>query len=503
MKKLLYLSLSVVTFFVASCKKNDSVTAVSPTTTTTSAIDQVKDSVFMYAQEEYLWYDGLPTAATFNAHNFTGTSDLAALQSEVNAISQYKKNPATNAAYEYSSSSPGSAKYSFVDNGQTAQVLSGNNGDFGFFPVYYTSYTDLRIRYVNPNSPAFKAGLHRGDLITSIVNVPSLDGNVAANISAINAALQASSITMTLKRNNGTSYTATLVVTNYTANPVMKDTVINTGNGRKVGYLVFSTFTSPANATPQLDAAFDYFIQQGITDLVVDLRYNGGGYVATAEYLDNLIVPASKSGTMMYASYYNNKLQADSYPLLAKKYYINKGDFSVPTNTVVFSKKKTLGISRVFFIVTSRTASASELTINNLIPEMDVQLLGSTSYGKPVGFFAIPITSYQLYIPEFETKNSAGKGGYYAGMTPASSDYPGYLSNDDVSKDFGDPTENLFSHALNYVTRGTFSIAGQQTNSLSGAAATMSIEQQNQLNEKLNDHTFNGMIFDNKALKKR
>ncbi|MEO6521453.1 MAG: S41 family peptidase [Mucilaginibacter sp.] len=493
MKKYFYLILlAFAAITTQSCKHR----------TDTPSIDLVKDSVFYYAKEDYLWNDAIPSYDAFNPRQYSSTSDINSLQSEIDAISQLKINPATQKPYEYNSSYPGESKYSFIDQGQTGQTLLGNNADFGFFPVYGPlNSTDLRIRYVNPGSPAAKAGIHRGELITAITGVPSLDGSVSSNISYINAALSAASITMTLKRANNTTYTTTVTAASYTANPVMKDTIYNVTASKKVGYLVLSTFTALTNAQSKLDAAFDHFISNNITDLVVDLRYNGGGYVETAEYLDNLIIPAAKSGTTMYTSYFNAGLQADNYPLLSNIFAISKGDFSIPKNTVNFSKKKTLsGINNVIFIVTNRTASASELAINNLIPHMNVKLVGTTSYGKPVGFFGIPVGGYTLYIAEFETKNAAAKGGYYAGMQPASADYPGYYSSDDVTHDFGDPAENLLARSLSYINIGTYSTPQQQVQNLAGINL-LSAQQQAALNSKFKDKTFNGMIFDRNKMR--
>lgn len=503
MKKYLYISLIVITGLFASCKKNNDITTNNNTDTTKSAstLDLVKDSVYLYAKEDYLWYDALPSYTVFNPRSFTGSSDIDALQKEVDAISQYKINLATNLPYEYNASYPGESKYSFIDNGQTSQILQGNNGDFGFFPVYYTSYTDLRVRYVNAGSPAAIAGMHRGDLITAINNSTNLDGSITANINAINNALQANTIALTLKRNNGTTYSVNLSTATYTLNPVMKDTIYNGTNGKKIGYLVFSTFTTLTNAKAPLDAAFNYFVNNGVTDLVVDLRYNGGGAVETAEYLDNLIVPAAKTGTTMYTYYFNDKLQNDNYPLLSKVFSISPGDFKAANNIQSFSKKGSLNINNVTFIVTGRTASASELTINNLLPEMNVKLLGSITYGKPVGFFPIPINKYNLYVPEFETKNSANQGGYYNGMTPGSATYPGLSAADDVSKDFGDPNEGLLAHALSYTNTGTFAIPAKQVASTSGLTM-LSTEQQKALNSKFDSHLFTGMVFNKKMHRK-
>jgi C-terminal processing protease CtpA/Prc len=476
MKKYFYLlSLLAVVLANTSCRKHSNAA---------TTLQLVQDSVFLYSQEDYLWYDALPTYDAFNPRQFSDQTDEYTLQDEVDAISQYKINPATGKPYEYNYSYPGEAKYSFIDNGQVATLLSGNNGDFGFYPAYGPlSYTDLRVQYVNPNSPAAAAHMHRGDLITAITGVTSLDGSSQTNINAIVNALNANTITMTLQHSNGTSYTVNLTVASYTTNPVMKDTVFTTTNSHKVGYMVFSQFTDLTNAQPYLDAAFSYFSGQNITDLVVDLRYNGGGSVETAEYLDNLIVPTAKTGTTMYTAYYNTKLQNDQYPLLATQYQINKGDFLPINNTSYFKKTNSLNISRVIFIVTDNTASASELTINNLIPEMNVQLVGTTTYGKPVGFFAIPINIYSLYIPEFYVLNSANNGGYYTGMTPGSTTYPGYFSSDDVDHDFGNPSENLLARALSYISTGTFSVPQQQVESTT-SASTLSVTQLSAMNSK-------------------
>ena len=222
-------------------------------------------------------------------------------------------------------------------------------------------------------------------------------------------------------------------------------------------------------------------------------------------------MPAASNGTLMYNSYFNDILTNNKEVLLANQvrrdpdtkqlYNYGQFDYSVAGNAVNFAKKGTLNISRVFFIVTGATASASELTINNLRPQLNVQFIGTTSYGKPVGFFDIDINKYELYIPEFETKNSKGQGGYYTGMTPGSADYPGVNDYDDVTKDFGDPTEGLLAHALNYVKTGTYSITTPQIQSLS-KAKTFSIDQSNAAAIQLNHNKFNGMVF-NKKLKLR
>lgn len=523
MKKTIYsiFILSVVLF--AACKSNKK---VNPTPDVTgpdapgTTLDKIKDSIFLYAKEDYLWYNSLPDYATFKPRTFTGGDDITALQNEVDALSQIAINPSTSQPYEYYSPSPGESKYSFIDDGTVSGELNGVIGDFGFAPLY-NDINDLRIKFVYPGSPADLAGIKRGYQITKIngrtslsYDAPGYGNGSSANLNfVINAYSNSNTISMDLMKPDGTTLTVTnLAVANYTVNPVLTYKTFDQGNGRIVGYIVFNSFTSPSNATPQLNAAFNYFTAQNVTDLVVDLRYNGGGYVATAEYLDNLIVPSGKSGSLMYNTYYNDILTNNKEVLLKNQwrkdqssgqdYNYAQFDYSVAGNAVNFAKQGSLNVNRVFFIVTGSTASASELTINNLRPNMDVQFIGRTSYGKPVGFFDIDINKYQLYIPEFSTKNSAGQGDYYGGFTPGSSSYPGVQDYDDVTKDFGDPTEGLLAHALNYVKTGTYSIRGTTIQSLAANQRTLSIEAQGIAGKQLEKHKFTGMIF-GKKLKMR
>jgi carboxyl-terminal processing protease len=393
MRKIFYLIVLLSATLLTSCKKdpkpNTDTDPIEPTKVG-SKLDLIRDSVYLYANEAYYWHDAMPDYATFKPRSFDGATDLAALQSEVDAISQFKINPATGKPYEYYAADPGTSKYSFIDNGEVSDELGGVKGDFGFAPFYNTD-SDLRIKYVYPGSPAAGKGIKRGYQIMDINgrNGSGLtyDGDgTGTNLNfLINAYSNSETIKMTLKRPDATTFTVTLNTTSYTVNPVLAQKVITVGS-RKVGYIVFNTFTSDANAKPKLDAAFSNFAAKGVTDLVVDLRYNGGGYVSTAEYLSNLIAPASKSGSLMYTTYYTDNLQNNKHPLLSAIYNIGADDFKPENNQVLFTKAGTLNATRVFFIVTGSTASASELTINNLLPVMNVKLIGTTSYGKPVGF---------------------------------------------------------------------------------------------------------------------
>jgi carboxyl-terminal processing protease len=509
MRKLLFCMIVLSAGLLSACKK-DKKTVVNNgnvTPVTGTPLQLMQDSVYLYAKEDYLWNTSLPSYDAFNPRSFKGSNDIGALSAELDALSQYAINPATSKPYEYYAPSPGHAKYSFIDDGSVTAGLNGVKGDFGF-GILYNQVNDLRVKFVYPGSPADLAGIKRGYQITSINGDANISydatgygtGNSTNLNRVINAYSNSGTISMNLTKQDGTTLTVTnLNTASYTVNPVLKETVVAAGT-HKVGYLVFNSFTVTSNSSPKLNAAFDDFIAQGITDLVVDLRYNGGGSIATAEYLDNLIVPTAKNGALMYTTFYNSNLQNDIYPLLAKKFAIQKGDFKPANNQAFFSKLKTLNISRVFFIVTGSSASASELAINNLRPYMDVQLVGRTSYGKPVGFFGIPINKYILYTPELVTKNSANQGDYYAGFNPGI-DIPGVNDFDDPTKDFGDPAEGLLAHILKYVQTGVYAVQSPATpGALLNRARFM--DDASKMNTQLDQHTFNGMIFNKfKALK--
>ena len=519
MKRTFYLLIVICIVFFAACKssKKNNPSPSGPGTTG-STLDKIKDSVYLYAKEDYLWYNQLPAYTDFNPRSFTGGDDITALTNELNALSQYAINPTTNQPYEYYIPDPGEAKYSFIDDGAVSAELNGNRGDFGLGVNFYQNVNDLRITYVYPGSPADLAHIKRGYLVTSVNNSTNIsyDGANGTNIAFLNNAFfNSNTISLTLQKPDGSTLTVNnMSIASYTVNPVLKDTIITTANGHKVGYVVFNSFTSDDNADPQLNPVFANFANANITDLVVDLRYNGGGYVSTAEHIDNLIVPAAKTNTLMYNTYYNDVLSANKEVLLKNQWRNDPqfGDYNygpdyisyaTADNVVNFAKSGSLNVGRVFFIITGATASASELTINNLRPVMDVQMIGEQSYGKPVGFFDININKYTMYTPEFYTQNSAGQGGYYTGFTPGSNGYAGVTADDDLSKDFGDPTEGLFSRALNYVNTGTYSVKTQTVQSVNPKYRSLSLAERVAVAKKFNSHQFTGMIAHKKRKLKR
>lgn len=484
MRKLRIAALCLMVAAVSSaCKKDPKTdTPVPPPVATGTRLQLSLDSLYLYAKETYLWYDAIPDYNTFNPRGYAGSDDLTSLQNELFKISQYKINPATTKPYEYNTSSPSRPKYSFVETGNAAQGikgtvdLDGQGNDFGLGLVVATSGSNryVFVRFVEKGSTAALAGITRG------CRIITMNGSaVSTDPGTINNILEAGgTMSLTLQRAlpaTGT-FTANLTKGAYTNDPVIYKVLPASGTNI-TGYLNLARFSQLTNVQPGLDKAFQDFSAAGVNNLVVDLRYNGGGYVATFEYLANLIAPASLTGQVMYKETFNTLLQTGKAPILAsiplldasgKQRTGNGGklltyadvDYSTAGNTYKFSKKGNLGtIKNVVFIVSGNTASASELTINSLRAypnNMTVKLVGSaTTYGKPVGFFGIGIDKFTVYMSQFTSVNAKDQGEYYAGFPVDIS------STDDIQRDFGDPVEDGLAKALAFINTG----AGGRTSS--------------------------------------
>ncbi len=277
-------------------------------------------------------------------------------------------------------------------------------------------------------------------------------------------ALDAGAISLRLRTPEGDVVSIHLNRGGYQIQPIMSHRVYTAGN-KKVGYFAFDMFIStlsisnnPTYVKNQLDALIAQFEQEGIDELIVDLRYNGGGAVITAEYLSDMLAPADVGQGTMYSYKINNRLN---------NFLIGEGWPGSLFSSVNFAKTNTLDLDRIYFLVTEGTASASELLINNLRPHMDVKLIGEhATYGKPVGYFAWDILGVDLYAVSFQTFNSTGYGDYFSGL-PVDK-----LVYDDLTRDFGDVQENMIAEALHHAQHGSFtpSAGGLQANArFSGA----------------------------------
>ncbi|GAB3429353.1 S41 family peptidase [Niabella aquatica] len=444
-----------------SCEKNDTVDTPDISASGTR-LEQSLDSLYLYARETYLWYQALPDYNSFHPQGYADAGDdLTALQKELSAIAALAINPQTGKSYEFRQGYE-QLLYSYIAKGniftgRSASVdIEGRGNDMGL-DMAIIAGNEVYVKYVETGSPAAEAGIVRGMKVMGIDGVDRM-----LNSSNISAALAGAEAGITLQKPDGTNMHVTLQKKIYTASPVLKSAVINAG-GIKAGYIALSRFSSLANGKSFIDAVFNQLSGENITGLIVDLRYNNGGYIETAEYVADLIAPASINGSVMYAEHFNELLQQSKAPILKTIPYLDDQgnpvfingrtatyadvDFSVSGNTYRFSKKGALtGIQRIVFIVSGITASAGELLINCFKPYVDVKLVGSDTYGKPVGSFGIGIDGYTAHLAQFRILNAAGEGDYYNGI-PAD-----IAAADDVTKDFGSPLEECVAKALAALT---------------------------------------------------
>ena len=445
-KNFLYLLVFISVF--ASCKKSQDVSS-SPTPTPTptpvaTADDKLKDSVLLYTRDIYFWYSQIPS--TFNPRSYADPDQI------MKAIRPYSIDPPSTQPVDRFSFATKQASFN--------NISSGISGDFGIGAGFLTT-TDLRITSVERASPAGLAGVRRGWQITKVngsTNISTSDADLAF---LNNAIFNSTSSSFTFLKPDGTSVNITLTAVSYQTHPVALDTIY-TINSKKIGYLVFKSFIGDTTEIyNEFNRVFNRFAAANVNDVVVDLRYNGGGYVSVAERLTNYLAPTSAAGVMMTQKYNDKYTQ-----------------YNVTTN---FRKTGPLNLSRVFFIVSSGTASASELTINNLTPVMDVKLVGPrNTYGKPVGFFPIPVGEWYIFPVSFKTVNKLGEGNYFSGFPPTSK------VADDITKDFGDVTEASLASSIKFITTGAFRIQAD--------AAYTELPQVTKGNILLSEENFKGTI---------
>ena len=238
---------------------------------------------------------------------------------------------------------------------------------------------------------------------------------------------------------DGTSVTFTSTKATFTINSVTAAKILDLTSG-KTGYLAFETFIEPSEQ--ELNEAFADFKANNVTDLIIDLRYNTGGYMDIAQQLSSLVMKPEDTTKICYKLRYNS--------LVGPEW--NESYKFVRTASP-------LGLSRVVFITTRSSASASEVVINSLKPYVDITIVGDTTHGKPAGMniwgYPFPSNSdpnpdYQyVFAPiTFEYVNSSDEGQFYSGMLPD------VKAADDITHDFGDPQEASLAAAI-AVLQGT------------------------------------------------
>lgn len=382
-----------------------------------------KQWVLDVAREWYLFQDTLPTSV-----------NLASYRTAEELLDAITANARAQGKDRY---------FSYLTTRAAEQSLLGEGQFVGFG---FRTRTDAGDRPfiidVFEGSPAAQAGLQRGD---EIIAVDSGSGYVAVSqlltggrtiSDALGPATEGVERGLRLRRDAAT-FEVRLVKRTVTMDPVPDSfgtRVLPLAGTTGVGYVHLRSYISTADA--QLREAFAGFRQQNLQYYVVDLRYNGGGLVSIAELLDNLLAGGLTSSDVQYRMLHNSSKSSQN-------------------STVRFQPvAQSVQPVRIAFLTTQATASASEINVNSLKPHVEVAIVGSDTYGKPVGQYAFDLSSCpdRLRLVTFKTVNSLGEGDYYGGL--AATVPFACAAQDNVDAQMGSNADRMTAEALAWLNSG-------------------------------------------------
>lgn len=361
----------------------------------------LKDTTYQIMKEWYLWNEDLPEV---NLEDYKDADELLdALQNPLD-------------------------RWSYIQERESYDNFFNNAQYEGYgFRMAFDEEDKLRVAFAYRDSPFGKIGVDRSWIINKI-NGKSISAIVAN--SSVTQEIANPTNTFELIDDQGNMITETLTKETIGINTVLHHQVLEIG-GTKVGYLVFNSFL--ATSIDELKPVFQEYREAGIQELILDLRYNGGGRVNVAEYMAANIVGSRGVGRNFIEYLYNE--QNSRY-----------------NQFVTFEQADSpLNLDRLITITSDNTASASELIINGLRPFMEVVVIGDNTYGKPVGSSPFYYDEYAINPISFKIANDDGEGEYFEGFAADS-----YIP-DDLNHKFGDPQEARLGEALNYIETGIFS----------------------------------------------
>ena len=364
-----------------------------------------------YMADQYYWYDKLGQA----------NNTAASMDSYFNSL-----------LYQ------GVDRYSYTES--TAEFIqffsTGTFVGFGYSLAWSdASQTLLKVRQVEPLSPVGLAGLKRGETIVSI------DGYSPAQIVAgtpgrVSSAGIARNFVVRNAAGVQRAFSVVSAEYRYTSVPVSSVLTQPIGGLQvKVGYFVYQQFVN--GSAGELATAFNAFAAAGVRELIVDLRYNGGGSVNVARNLASMIGGSGLDGKTFVQMRYNAR-----HP----EYNFN---YSFTSSAAALPAPPLEGLSRLFIIGAEGTASASELVINGLRAHTTVVLIGATTYGKPYGFQPRDACGITYNAVNFESFNALGQGRYGSGIAP---DCP---VPDDLDHALGDVSEARLAATLAFMQTGS------------------------------------------------
>ncbi len=394
---------------------------------TTCSLQSRQNWAFGQINEWYLFPETLP--ASLSPAPYTSVQDY------IDALTATARNQGRDRYFTYITSI--AEENAFLNSGATA--------GFGIRLSYDNSASRVYILDAFEGAPALAAGIDRGAELLAIgtsssnlQTVASLfaQGGAGAVSNALGPSTAGTSRVLRFRNAAGIETTTTVSKADYAIQPISPRygvQIIDNG-GTQTGYINLRTFID--SAEPQLRDAFQQFRNAGVTELVIDLRYNGGGLVRTAELFADLLG----------RDRFTNQVQGVTRFRASKSANNETRNFRPQIQSVA--------PTRIAFITTGASASASELVINAMIPYLDANmaLVGSNTYGKPVGQIARDQSSCddRLRIVAFATENADGNANYFDGL--ASSLTNSCQAADDISRPLGDPAEASTARALGFLS---------------------------------------------------
>lgn len=354
---------------MAGCGNSDSPLSGAPVADA-CPVDEQKQFVLDAMRDVYYWNDLLPEIVDLSTY----VSAEALLEDLISV------QPLDN--------------YSYIDElaADSQFFEEGQYEGFGF-SSRFESADDLRFLSVFAGSPAAAAGFVRGQ------RVVMLNGRTIAEIESnegVGELFALQSLEFTVRRPDGSEFEATVDKGLVTIDPVPLTRILPLQGGNSVGYLLLTSFIGTAH--DDFATVFAEFADANVTDVIIDLRYNGGGRVDTAELLGDYLGGAVNAGLVFSKTQFNDNNSLSNRTAL----------FEQPTASI--------NLSRLVVIATDRTASASELVTNSMFPYADVSIVGSPTLGKPVGQLGIQFCDKILRPTAFETLNANDEGGYFGGL---------------------------------------------------------------------------------------
>jgi len=345
-------------------------------------------------------------------------------------------------------------QFHFTYDTPTWIALSRAGQSYGYgFEIALLSTTPPRqavVAFTNPGTPATSANIARGAQILTVDGVDLVNNGTQAGVDVLNAGLfptAAGSHTFTIRDlGSSTTRSVTLAADTLTSTPVQNVKTLPAPNNQ-VGYMLFNDHI--ATSEVQLIDAINQLKTAGVTDLVIDIRYNGGGYLDIASELAYMVAgPAQTSGKVFEKQNFNDQ-NPFGFTDAQRTTPFHTVGLDFVSNTTANQPLPYLGLSRVYVLTGSGTCSASEAIINGLRGAgVTVNQIGTTTCGKPYGFYPQDNCGTTYFAIQFQGVNQLGFGDYADGFAPTCT------VADDFNHALGDPAEARLAMALGHRTSG-------------------------------------------------